>query len=161
MYALAAAAAAAILALALTPAFGCAAAAPAAERAESRPPEAPREYVDTTLVPATGQTIRVHDGDDLQDAIDVARPGDTIVLDAGATFKGPFTLPKKAGTGWVTIRTSTPDKEFPAPGTRVSPSHAPLMPKLIAWNGQGVIFADPAAHHYRLIGLEVAPYEKA
>lgn len=159
MYALAAAAG--ILALVLTPAFGCAAAAPAAERGESRPPEAPREYVDTTLVPATGQTIRVHDGDDLQDAIDVARPGDTIVLDAGATFKGPFTLPKKGGTGWVTIRTSTPDKEFPAPGTRVSPSHAPLMPKLIAWNGQGVIFADPAAHHYRLIGLEVAPYEKA
>ena len=158
MYALVAAAG--MLALVLTPAFGCAAAAPSAARAEVLPPESPREYVDTTLAPAAGQTIRVHDGDDLQDAIDAARLGDTIVLDAGATFKGPFTLPKKSGTGWVTIRTSTPDREFPAPGTRVSASHAPLMPKLTAWKGEGVIIADRGAHHYRFIGIEVAPYEE-
>lgn len=158
MYALLAAAG--VLALVLNPAFGCAAAVSSTERAEAMSPEAPRESVDTTLVPATGQTIRVHDGDDLQDAIDVARPGDTIVLDAGAVFKGPFTLPKKNGPGWVTIRTSTPDKEFPPPGTRVSPAHAPLMPKLIAWKGEGVIIADRGAHHYRFIGIEVAPYEE-
>lgn len=123
-------------------------------------PEPPREFVDTTLVPSTGQTIQVREGDDLQDAIDVARPGDTIVLEAGATFKGPFTLPnKKTGTGWITIRTSTLDRQFPAPGTRVGPSHAPLMPRLISWKGEGVLLAERGAHHYRFIGIEVTPYE--
>jgi hypothetical protein len=142
----------------LTPAFGCAG-SPSVERKETVAPAPPREYVDTSLVPSTGQTIRVHEGDDLQDALDMAQLGDTIVLDAGATFKGPFLLPRKTGAGWVTIRTSTPDKSFPAPGTRVSPTHAPLMPKLISWKGEGVIIADRGAHHYRLIGIEVQPSE--
>jgi hypothetical protein len=147
-----------LLVLLLAPAYGCAA-TPSPQRNETIAPEPPREYVDTTLVASTGRTIPVHDGDDLQDAIDVAQPGDTIVLDAGAIFKGPFTLPKKTGNGWVTMRTSTPDKQFPPPGTRVSPSHATLMPKLISWKGEGVVLADRSAHHYRFIGIEVAPYE--
>jgi hypothetical protein len=156
MYALVAAAG--LLGLLLTPAFGCAG-APSHERKETAAPEPPREYVETALVPASGHTIRVRDGDDLQDAIDVAQLGDTIVVEAGATFKGPFTLPKKTGTGWLTIRTSTPDKQFPPPGTRVAPSHAPLMPKLISWKGEGVVLAERGAHHYRFIGIEVAPSE--
>ncbi|HEV2172252.1 MAG TPA: hypothetical protein VGR71_01740, partial [Nitrospira sp.] len=123
-------------------------------------PEPPREFVDTTLAPSTGQTIQVREGDDLQDAIDVAQPGDTIVLEAGAIFKGPFTLPnKKTGTGWITIRTNTLGRDFPAPGTRVGPSHASLMPKLISWKGEGVVLAERGAHHYRFIGIEVTPYE--
>ena len=156
MYALVAAAG--LLGLLLTPAFGCAG-APSHERKETVAPEPPREYVETALVPSSGHTIRVRDGDDLQDAIDVAQLGDTIVVEAGATFKGPFTLPKKTGTGWLTIRTSTPDKQFPPPGTRVAPSHAPLMPKLISWKGEGVVLAERGAHHYRFIGIELAPSE--
>src|SRR6185503_3954099 len=45
------------------------------------------------------------------------------------------------------------------PGTRVSLTHAPLMPKLISWKGEGVIIADRGAHHYRFIGIEVQPSE--
>ena len=156
MYALVAAAG--LLGLLLTPAFGCAG-APSHERKETVAPEPPREYVETALVPSSGHTIRVRDGDDLQDAIDGAQLGDTIVVEAGATFKGPFTLPKKTGTGWLTIRTSTPDKQFPPPGTRVAPSHAPLMPKFISWKGEGVVLAERGAHHYRFIGIELAPSE--
>jgi hypothetical protein len=148
-----------LLMLLFVPAFGCAG-TPPPERKETAPPEPPREFVDTTLVPASGQTIQVHQGDDLQDALDIAQPGDTIVLEAGATFKGPFTLPnKKHGSGWVTIRTSTPDRQFPPPGTRVGPSHAALMPRLISWKGEGVVLAERGAHHYRFIGIEMTPYE--
>ncbi len=42
---------------------------------------------------------RVPAGANLQDAIDRARPGDTLVLEAGATYVGNFTLPDKTGSG--------------------------------------------------------------
>ena len=123
-------------------------------------PEAPREWVDTKLVPPTGRTVNVKAGDDLQEALEMAQLGDVIVLEAGATFIGPFTLPDKgAGSGWITIRTSASDRDFPGPGTRVSPSHAPLMPKLTARRGDGVVLAERGAHHYRFIGIEVTPSE--
>lgn len=121
-------------------------------------PEPPREWVDTQLVPTSGNTLIVKAGDDLQEALELAQLGDVIVLEAGATFIGPFTLPNKnSGTGWITIRTSASDRDFPKPGTRVGPSHAPLMPKLTSRRGEGVVLAEKGAHHYRFIGLEVAP----
>ena len=43
-------------------------------------------------------TLTVNAGGDLQAAIDAAHPGDTIVLQAGATFNGPFRLRVKNGT---------------------------------------------------------------
>lgn len=140
------------------PSFGCAGTR-LEKRMEVAAPEPPREFVDTTLGPSTGRTIAVRQGDDLQDAIDVAQPGDTILLEAGATFKGPFTLPnKRTGTGWVTIRTSTPDKQFPGPGARVGPSHASLMPRLTSQR-DGVVLAETGAHHYRFIGIEIKPQD--
>ena len=48
--------------------------------------------------------IVVKAGDDLQGAIDRARPGETIEIEAGATFTGPITLPFKTGDAVVTIR---------------------------------------------------------
>ena len=51
-------------------------------------------------------TLTVNAGGDLQAAIDAAHPGDTIVLQAGATFNGPFKLRVKNGTTPITIRWS-------------------------------------------------------
>jgi len=121
-------------------------------------PEIPRFQVDTTVVPPSGKTIAVPAGGDFQEALDAARPGDTITLEAGATFTGPFTLPNKSGTGWITIRTSAPDRLLPPSGTRIDPTYAALMPKLEALSGS-VIATDPGAHHYRLIGIEIRPRE--
>ncbi|PYN80939.1 MAG: hypothetical protein DMD96_12795 [Candidatus Rokuibacteriota bacterium] len=84
---------------------------------EAQPPELPRAFLDTTLVPPSGQTIIVPAGGDLQAALNAAQPGDVITLQAGATFRGPFTLPNKAGLGWITVRTSAPDSSLPPPGT--------------------------------------------
>jgi hypothetical protein len=118
-------------------------------------PELPRAFVDTTHVPSTGRTIAVPPGGNLQAALDAARPGDVVTLAAGATYRGPFVLPNKPGSGWITVRTSTPDSRLPA-GIRVTPAHAALMPKLVAASGS-VITTAAGAHHYRFIGLEVSP----
>ena len=40
-------------------------------------------------------TIVVRADDDLQAALDRARPGDTLLLEAGATYTGNFVLPDK------------------------------------------------------------------
>ena len=83
------------------------------------PPALPQVFLDTAYVPGAGQTRHVAAGGNLQQAINDAQLGDTIVLAAGATFSGNFTLPNKTtGSGWITIRTSTPEAELPAPGTR-------------------------------------------
>jgi len=119
-------------------------------------PEPPHFDVDTTYVEPSGRTIAVRAGGDLQAALNNARPGDVISLEAGATFMGPFTLPPKAGGGWVIVRTSAPDGRLPRLGTRVDPSHAGLMPKLTAAAGS-VITAARGAHDYRLIGIEIHP----
>jgi hypothetical protein len=118
-------------------------------------PALPRAYLDTTYAPPTGKTIAVAAGGDLQAALDGAQPGDAITLAAGATFRGPFVLPNKPGSGWITVRTSAPDSSLP-PGTRVTPAHAALMPRLVAASGS-VITTAPGAHHYRFIGLEISP----
>src|SRR6266567_9322946 len=100
-------------------------------------PELPRVFLDTTLVPPTGKTIAVAGGGDVQAALNAAQPGDVITLEAGATFTGPFTLPNKTGIGWITVLTSGPDTSLPAPGTRVTPSYAAVMPKIVAGSNVG------------------------
>jgi hypothetical protein len=122
--------------------------------------ERPRASVDTTLPPASGRTLRVPAGGDLQATLDQAQPGDVVALEAGATYIGPFTLARKPGPEWITIRTSAPDGSLGAAGRRVGPAHAQLMPKLVAASG-AVLSTAPGAHHYRLVGLEIAPREGA
>jgi hypothetical protein len=118
-------------------------------------PAPPRVFIDTAPIPITGTTHRARNGEELRRFLRLAQAGDAIVLEAGALFSGPFTLPRKSGSGWITIRSGAEDR-LPAPGTRVDPSHAPLMPRLESAT-ESVITAAPGAHHYRLIGLEIRP----
>ena len=102
-------------------------------------------------------TLFVAVGGDLQAALNRAQSGDEVVVEAGATFVGPFTLPRKPNADGpeIVIRTSTPDDELPA-GVRVSPQDSPKMPKLTS-SGPWVLNTQQAAANYRLIGLEIAP----
>lgn len=118
-------------------------------------PELPRVYLDTTYTPPTGQTIAVPAGGDFQAAIDQAKPGDIITLQAGATYTGNFTLPPKSGNGWIVIRTSAPDSSLPPPGTRITPAYAGVLPKIVTPDVEPVIEALSGAHHYRFIGVEI------
>jgi hypothetical protein len=114
----------------------------------------PYVYLDTTLVPSDGRTIEVAAGGDLQAALDSARPGDVISLEAGAVFTGNFILPNKRGVGWVTIRSSTDDANLPPAEHRITPEYSAVMPRLETPNTQPVISTEAGAHHYRFIAVE-------
>jgi hypothetical protein len=103
-------------------------------------------------------TMTVKRGGDFQKALDAAQPGDTIFLEAGASFEGPFTLPKKTGDAYITIRTSAPDSSLPGVDQRITPAYASALPKLVtAGKGEAALQTAAGAHHYRFIGVEIKP----
>jgi hypothetical protein len=120
-------------------------------------PAMPEVFLDTKYVQPTGRTIRVDAGDDFQDALDEARPGDEIVLEAGAVFTDNFILRNKGpreDARWITIRSSQMDGLLPPAGTRVSPADAAAMPRVVSKNAGSVLRTSAGAHHYRFIGIE-------
>src|SRR5262245_54037372 len=117
-------------------------------------PEPPRAFLDTNYIAPVGKTINVASGGDVQAAINQARPGDVIKLQAGATFTGNFRLPNKSGSDWIVIRSSAEDSDLPPPGTRITPARSSIMPKLISPNSDPAVYTDEGAHHYRFIGVE-------
>src|SRR5262249_14189477 len=101
--------------------------------------------------------VNVHAGGDLQAAINNAHPGDQLILDAGASFTGTFTLPNKAGSQWITIQSSALGS-LPAPGHRVGPHDSQFMPKIPSpGSGQPAIQTADGAHNYRFVGIEFMP----
>jgi hypothetical protein len=123
-------------------------------------PTAPKTF-DTTYAAPPGATLTVGTGGNLQAALDKAQLGDTIVVQAGATFTGPFKLPNKAaGSGWIYVVSSNLS-QLPPAGTRVSPANASNMPKILAPNGQSAITTVANSHHFRFVGIELAPVSGA
>jgi len=120
-------------------------------------PELPRIYLDSRMPIQTGSTIQVNAGDDLQAAINRAVPGDTIILQAGATFTGNFILPYKDNPNnrWIVIKSSNMTAVGPE-GRRVGPSSAAYMPKVLSNNVSPVFKTGQGANYYRLAGLEVS-----
>ncbi len=107
--------------------------------------------------PVPGRAIQVSGDDNLQRAVDEARPGDTLLLASGSTWIGPLTLPRKDGDAWITIRTdATFAKEE---NRRARPMDAPWLPSILAplSIGAPAIRTEPGAHHYRLLGLSIRP----
>ncbi len=137
-------------------------------------PASPMTESIVTCFPDTTGYMRItvgpidRDYSDLQEAIDAASMGTVIILDAGVTFAGEFTLPYKGeGDDWVVILPSRMDL-LPADESRINPTQptgdlmfptqADAMPKIVSTITIGVIPAiatQSYAHHYRLVGLEV------
>lgn len=108
-------------------------------------------------------TISVKAGGDVQSALDRARPGDTILLEAGATFRGPLRLPNKSGSSeYITIRSSAPDTQLPSPGERIDPwRFGSVLPKIISDEVDvAAVTATDGAHHFRFIAVEFGPTPK-
>ncbi len=119
-------------------------------------PELPRVYLDTTYAPPVGGQVRtVNAGDNLQSVLNVAQPGDIIVLQAGATFTGNFTMPAKAGGGSIYIQSSA-YASLPGPGTRVGPGDVSVMARILSPNEQPALLIDKNVHNVRVVGIELS-----
>ncbi|MEZ4415192.1 MAG: Ig-like domain-containing protein [Gemmatimonadota bacterium] len=115
-------------------------------------PDLPRSWVNTSYTAPGGRTIRVRQGDDLQAAINNAQRGDILMLDAGATFRGDYVLPAKAGSGWIVITTNT---TLPPAGARVTPQSASNFARIEAASSSPALWVKPGASQYRIMGVEV------
>ena len=109
--------------------------------------------------PALAEDREVRAGGDLQAALNAAQPGDTIYLEAGATFVGNFVLPVKPGSAYITVRTAGSDTQFPGPNFRITPAHAWLLAKIRSSNTMPALRTAAGAHHWRLQLLEF-PHNK-
>jgi hypothetical protein len=115
----------------------------------------PSVYIDTTWNPPTGGTTwAAHTAAQLTSALSSSQPGDIIVLDAGVTYSGNFHLPVKANPNnkWIYVISSAL-ANLPA-GTRVSPSDASSMPKIVTPT-VAPAFEEDGGDHWRLAGLEI------
>lgn len=141
------------------------------------PAELPRVMIQTAMAntPAPGITTVVKAGENLQTVLNNAQCGDTIMLEAGTSFSGPYTFPNKScdDAHWIIVRTSSEDSLLPAQTSRVTPCYAGVssLPGRPALNctstrnvlaklvvnraGSGPIIFAAGANHYRLIGLEL------
>jgi hypothetical protein len=123
-------------------------------------PELPQAYIDTEYHRPEGSTIHVRSGEDLQAAFDQAEPGNTIALQAGATFTGNFVLRPKKGDGWIYVESAALGEKL-SHGRRASPDDASYMSKIQTANSQPAISVLPGASHYRLVGIEILPAKGA
>jgi len=92
-----------------------------------------------------------------QSALNAATCGDTIVLVAGYTYSGNFTVPATSCTnnsGWIEV-VSANLSSLPGPGNRVGPSDASNMPIISTSNSSPAIQFNSGANHWRLIGIEI------
>jgi hypothetical protein len=128
----------------------------------------------TADTPASGSVITVDAGGNLQAALNSAQCGDTIKLQAGATFTGTFRFPALNcdSQHWIIVRTSAPDSALPPQGQRVTPCYAGVaslvgrpqfscakprnvLARLVANSVMGPVIFQSGANHYRLMGLEI------
>src|SRR4051794_32798711 len=105
-----------------------------------------------TLLFAEVRSVRA--GDDLQAALNAARPGDEIRLAPETTFSGNFVLPVKGGSSAITVRTDLPDNALPGPRQRVTPATAGRFAKIVSPNSAAALSTAPGATHWRLMFLE-------
>lgn len=96
------------------------------------------------------RTIAVPAGANLQQALNVAAPGDVVTLDNGAVYTGNFVLPDRGNaTAAIIIRPARVDG-LPGPGQRVGPDHGPRLPRLHSPNGAPALRTAAGARGWRV-----------
>jgi hypothetical protein len=98
--------------------------------------------------------IMVPAGGNLQEALNRARPGETILLERGATYVGNFVLPvHDDGDRAITLRTAG-DAGFPGEGDRITPVSSAALAKLQSPNGSPALATAPGARGWTIALLE-------
>jgi hypothetical protein len=108
--------------------------------------------------PATSITVSA--GGDLQRALNGAVPGDTILLEPGATFVGNFYLPRRAGSESrpITLRTAPVNGADAVPaGQRVTPAQAAALAKLQSPDQMPALATEPGARLWTIELIEFLP----
>ncbi|MGA9771361.1 MAG: hypothetical protein WBV94_20165 [Blastocatellia bacterium] len=114
-----------------------------------------------SILGAKPKVFNVATSEDFQTALNSAKQGDVIEIEANASLVGNFVLPDKTDSpasrsdDWVTIRSSAADEQLPPEGTRITPAYSNAMPKLISPNTEPALRAEPGAHHFRFIAIEI------
>ena len=117
-------------------------------------------YLDTHMPKNHGHVWNVGARGDLQAALNRAQPGDEVVLQAGATYTGNFSLPVKAGAsrmpgvGAVIVVRTSAVAALPE-GKRVGPADTVSMARLVTPNNAEGIGTAPGTAGWRLVGLEI------
>lgn len=143
--------------------------------AKDGPAQLPQTCFYTGLdgTPSPGKKITVGPKDDLGQAVQAAKCGDTLQLTAGAVYS-TTEFPRKNcdDQHYITVRTNTPDSKLPPEGARITPAWGgvaslPGRPeyaqpaggaaKLLATISVPVFIGIPIGDHYRFIGIEWIP----
>lgn len=111
----------------------------------------------SAVVGQPSRTIRVGAGGDLQAALDRARPGDHLVLAAGARFTGSFVLPARSDDShtFITIRTGADG--LPGPGVRTGPAWADRLAAIQSDSGRPALRTAPGARYWRIENVAFGP----
>jgi hypothetical protein len=118
-------------------------------------PTLPQATVDLTMPTQTGTIRNVSAGDSagFQNAINASTCGDTIVLVAGSTYNGNFTIPSTSCSGWIEIQSSAMSN-LPSSGNRVGPSDASNMAIISTSTVAAALAFLPNSNHWRVMGIE-------
>jgi hypothetical protein len=100
-------------------------------------------------------TIAVPNGGDLQAALNGAQPGETILLDPGATYVGNFILPARSSDDdrVITVRTAG-DRGLPGEGERITPAAAEHLARIRSPNGFPALQTAAGARGWRIALIE-------
>jgi hypothetical protein len=100
--------------------------------------------------------IMVRAGEDLQAALNAARPGDVILLEPRATFVGNFVLPPRAAGDSRPITLRTNGTAVVGEGERMSPERAESLAKLKSPNNLPALATSPRTRFWRVELIEFA-----
>jgi hypothetical protein len=126
-------------------------------------PALPEVEVNTAMPTVSGSVINVSAGANLQTVFNSVQPGDTIVLQAGATYNAPaggLVMPPTSNPNnqWIIVTTSDVTN-LPADGVRVGPSNSAAMPSILSTDTGAAVMTQTGAGassvaYWRFVGIE-------